>query len=75
MAGNIQQDEAVSEVNKVLGRWDNRKKPLNYLPYQELRNPRLKVESRETEQTHLCLALPGLSLQDPRRFTLDLIRM
>ena len=75
IAGNIQHREAVEEVNKILGQWENRKKPLNYLPYKELRNPRLKVESRETEQTHLCLALPGLSLQDPRRFTLDLMNV
>ena len=75
IAGNIKHDEAVNEVNKVLGKWENRKNRLDYLPYKELRNPRLKVEKRETEQTHLCLALPGLSLQDPRRFTLDLMNV
>ena len=75
LAGNIQQDEAVNEVNKVLGKWENRKKRLDYLPYLELKNPRLKVENKETEQTHLCLALPGVSLQDPRRFTLDLMNV
>jgi predicted Zn-dependent peptidase len=48
---------------------------LDYLPYLELKNPRLKVENKETEQTHLCLALPGVSLQDPRRFTLDLMNV
>jgi len=75
IAGNIQQDEAVDEVNKVLGKWENKKQRLDYLPYLELKNPRLKVENKETEQTHLCLALPGLSLQDPRRFTLDLMNV
>ena len=75
IAGNIQQDEAVNEVKKVLNRWANTKTSLNYLPYQEMRNPRLKVEHRETEQTHLCLVLPGLSLQHPKRFTLDLMNV
>ena len=75
IAGNIQHDEAVNEVNKVLGNWENKKIRLNYLPYLELKNPRLKVENKETEQTHLCLALPGVSLQDPRRFTLDLMNV
>ena len=75
IAGNIQQDEAVDEVNKVLGKWENKKQRLDYLPYLELKNPRLKVENKETEQTHLCLALPGVSLQDPRRFTLDLMNV
>ena len=75
IAGNIQHDEAVNEVNKVLGNWENKKTRLNYLPFLELKNPRLKVENKETEQTHLCLALPGVSLQDPRRFTLDLMNV
>jgi len=75
IAGNIQNEAAVNEINKVLGQWENRKTRLNYLPYRELRNPRLKIENRETEQTHLCLALPGLPLQDPQRFTLDLMNV
>ncbi len=75
IAGDIQQDEVVTEINKILNKWDNKKTRLNYLPYLELKNPRLKVERRETEQTHLCLALPGLSLQHPKRFTLDLMNV
>ncbi len=75
VAGNIQQDEAVNDVNKVLGKWVNGKPRLDYLAYQELKNPRLKIEHRETEQTHLCLALPGLSLQHPKRFILDLMNV
>ena len=27
IAGNIQHDEAVEEVNKILGQWENQKKP------------------------------------------------
>jgi predicted Zn-dependent peptidase len=75
IAGNIQQDEAVNDVSKVLGNWSNGKSRLNFRAYHELRNPRLKVNHRETEQTHLCLALPGLSLQHPQRFTLDLMNV
>ena len=75
IAGNVQHDEAVNEVNKVLGGWENKKPRLNFVPYIETRNPRLKVEKRDTEQTHLCLALPGVSLSDPRRFTIDLLNV
>ena len=75
IAGNVQHDEAVNEVNKVLGGWENKKPRLDYVPYIETRNPRLKVEKRDTEQTHLCLALPGVSLSDPRRFTIDLLNV
>ncbi|MCX6004007.1 MAG: pitrilysin family protein, partial [Chloroflexi bacterium] len=75
IAGNIQQDEVVKAVSDVLGNWANGEQRLNYLNYQEMKNPRLKVEYRDTEQTHLCLALPGLSLQHPKRFTLDLMNV
>jgi predicted Zn-dependent peptidase len=75
VAGNIQQEEVVAEINMILDTWVNGKTRLKYLPYTELINPRLKVERRETEQTHLCLALPGLSLQHPKRFTLDLMNV
>jgi predicted Zn-dependent peptidase len=75
LAGNIEHEQAVNEVNKILGKWENKKARLNYRPYKELKNPRLKVENRETEQTHLCLALPGLSLGHPQRFTLDLMNV
>jgi len=75
IAGNIQQDEAVNEVQKILGKWTNKKTRLDFVPYIENKNPRIKIENRETEQTHLCLALPGLSLQHPQRFTLDLLNV
>ncbi len=75
IAGNIEHEEAVNEVNKILGGWENKKPCLNFLPYVEDKNPRFKVEKRDTEQTHLCLALPGVSLSDPRRFTIDLLNV
>ena len=35
----------------------------------------MKIEKRDTEQAHLCLALPGISLSDPERFSLDLLNV
>ncbi|HEX9896676.1 MAG TPA: pitrilysin family protein [Dehalococcoidales bacterium] len=75
IAGNIQHDQIVEDVRRQFGDWSNRKRGLNYLAYEDKVNPRLKVESRETEQTHLCLALPGISLTHPKRFTLDLLNV
>ncbi|MDO9333178.1 MAG: pitrilysin family protein [Dehalococcoidales bacterium] len=75
IAGNVQHDQIVEEVRKQLGNWSNRKSSLDYPIYEEKMNPRLKVECRETEQTHLCLALPGVSLVHPKRFTLDLLNV
>ena len=75
IAGNISHGEVVEQVEKQFGAWPNRKRCLTYQTYEEKENPRLKVEKRKTEETHLCLALPGLSLIDPSRFTLDLLNV
>lgn len=73
IAGNITHQEAVTAVSQSVAEWSNRQSHLEYSAYQEQPNPRLQVEQRDTEQAHLCLALPGLSLLHPERFALDLL--
>ncbi len=75
LAGNIKHQEAVDMVSQATAGWTNRKPLPKYLPYREQPNPRLLVEKKDTEQAHLCLALPGLSLFDPRRYALDLLNV
>jgi len=75
IAGNIQHEEAVAALSQATGSWKKRKSRPGYLAYEEQPNPRLKVERRDTEQAHLCLALPGLSIIHPKRFTLDLLNV
>ncbi len=74
-AGNIQHEEIVSMVNQALGKWAGRQSRAGYLTYEENPFPRLRIENRELEQVHLCLALPGLSLFHPRRFAADLLNV
>ncbi len=74
-AGNIQHEEIVSMVSQALGKWAGRQSRARYLTYQENPFPRLRIENRELEQVHLCLALPGLSLFHPRRFAADLLNV
>ncbi|HEY41712.1 MAG TPA: insulinase family protein [Dehalococcoidia bacterium] len=73
VAGDIQQEGVVDAVNEVFGGWNGQHQAAGYLAYEEGANPRLRVENRDTEQTHLCLALPGLPLKHPKRYTLDLM--
>jgi predicted Zn-dependent peptidase len=75
IAGNVQHSQIVEDIQKHLGNWTNLKSSLDYPIYEEKMNPRLKIEYRDTEQTHLCLALPGVSLMNPKRFTLDLLNV
>jgi predicted Zn-dependent peptidase len=74
-AGDIQHREMVSMVDKVLGKWTGHKPQAEYLTFKENKFPRLRIENRELEQVHLCLALPGLPLLHPERFAADLLNV
>jgi predicted Zn-dependent peptidase len=75
IAGNINHDEAVNAVKNQLGGWTGPGQAKGFKAYAEKPGRRIKVESREIEQTHLCLALPGLSTFDPRHYTLDIMNV
>jgi len=75
IAGNMQHQEMVAAVSQALSDWTSRQQPSGYSAYEEQPFQRLHVETRDTEQAHLCLALPGLSLLHPKRFTLDLLNV
>jgi len=75
IAGNIQYQEMVTTVSEALGNWINQQPHPGYSAYTEQQAQRLRVETRDTEQAHLCLALPGLSLLHPKRFTLGLLNV
>ncbi|MFC1913381.1 M16 family metallopeptidase [Chloroflexota bacterium] len=75
IAGNVQHEEAIAIVSQALGNWTSRRQRPSYSPYQEKLDRRLQIENRDTEQVHLCLALPGLSLFHPQRFILDLLNV
>lgn len=75
IAGNIQHREMISAVSQMLGGWTGRQPHLGYTAYQPKPAQRLHIEKRKTEQAHLCLAVPGLPLLHPQRFTLDLLNV
>jgi predicted Zn-dependent peptidase len=73
IAGNIQHQEMISAVSQMLGNWSAEQPKSGYTAYEPRQEKRLITEKRKTEQAHLCLALPGLPLLHPQRFTLDLL--
>jgi predicted Zn-dependent peptidase len=73
IAGNVQHPEMTGAVSQMLGSWTSGQSKYGYLAYEPGQARRLKIEKRKTEQAHLCLALPGLPLLHPQRFTLDLL--
>jgi len=75
IAGNIKHEAIVAAVSQALGKWTNQPQPSEYADFQGQLARRFCLETRDIEQAHLCLALPGLSLVHPRRFTLDLLNI
>ena len=75
IAGNIQHQEVITAINQTLGDWTTRRSQSGYIACREQIAQRLIIETRDTEQVHLCLALPGLSLLHPKRFALDLLNI
>jgi predicted Zn-dependent peptidase len=75
VAANIGHQEVVNAVGQVMGGWSRRKRRPGYAALREQPVERMRVETRDIEQAHLCLALPGLSLFHPKRFTLDLLNV
>ncbi|MDO8578131.1 MAG: pitrilysin family protein [Dehalococcoidales bacterium] len=75
VAGNIKHQEAVDLVSEATAGWKTRQARPAFQPYRPQPNPRLRIENKDTEQAHLCLGLPGLSMVDPRRFALDLLNV
>jgi len=75
VAGAGEHGEMVSAIEQALGGWTETKPNPTFSPYKEQKFPKLRIEAKETEQAHLCLALSGLPLLHPKRFTLDLLNV
>ncbi len=73
VAGAIEHDEVVSAIQRWFHDWTARPAPRFSPAPDSQAAPRLKAEYKDTEQAHLCLALPGLPLLHPDRYALDLL--
>ena len=73
VAGNISHDDVVAQVDQLSEGWDPGARS-EWMPYRgEQREPQSRVEYRKTEQAHMSVALPGVSLTHPQRYALDLM--
>jgi predicted Zn-dependent peptidase len=75
IAGGGEHQQMVGAVEQALGGWFNPNPHPTFSPYTERAFSRLRIEPKETEQAHLCLALSGLPLLHPKRFSLDLLNV
>jgi predicted Zn-dependent peptidase len=75
IAGDIKHWEVAAAVRRAVAGWHKGQLPRTYAPFQEKIGLRVLIEKRDTEQTQLCLALPGLSIVHPERFKLDMLNV
>ncbi len=75
IAGDIEHKEVADAVSRAVTGWVGRKPRLDFTPYRGKIGRRVLVEKRDTEQTQLCLAMPGLSISHPERFKLDMLNV
>ena len=73
VAGNVTHEEVVDMLVETTRDW----KPLESLEWEPatdtVEGPLVKVERRRSDQTHLCLGVPGLSLTHPDRYVFGLM--
>ena len=73
VAGNIQNEEVIAQIDSLFKEWTPGELSTNYASNDKQTKSRLRIEPRDNEQTHLCIAVHGFSLFHPQRFALDLL--
>jgi predicted Zn-dependent peptidase len=73
VAGNVQHEAVVAAAERWLGDMPARQPGAWYPAEARNGSPRLAVREKQTEQAHICLAYPSVSLSHPDRFAVDLL--
>ena len=73
VAGNIQHEEAIAQIRPLFDKWSAGELSTGYITDDNQTGPRLRIERKDIQQAHLCLAVHGFSYSHPQRFTLDLL--
>ncbi len=73
VAGNITHDEVLKMVEDSLGKLPAGERPVAPAAKTLDGGPRQHIYFKETEQANLCLAVPALAYNDPRRYILSMM--
>jgi predicted Zn-dependent peptidase len=75
VAGPIEHDDIVTRVRELLDDWSPRPAvSWDPVPPGQV-GPKFLLRSKDTEQAHVCLALPGVSYADRDRYAFDLLNV
>ena len=74
IAGNLSHDKIINYIEILNEDWISSKKDIIYTPFYAFqKRPNINLEYRNTEQSHMVMALPGLSINDLQKYSLDLV--
>jgi len=73
VVGDITHEEVVAAATRLFGDWRAAPIPAWTPSPIPTDTPRVKLETRKTEQTNVCLLTPGLGYGDPDTYTLTLL--
>jgi predicted Zn-dependent peptidase len=73
VAGNIQHEEVMDQIEPVFNKWAAGELATGYMTNDNQTEAKLRIEPKDIEQSHLCLAVHGFSRSHPQRFTIDLL--
>jgi predicted Zn-dependent peptidase len=73
VAGNIQHEEAIAQIEPLFKRWVAGKLAAGYATSDEQTESRLRLEPKDIEQAHICVAVHGFSRSHPQRFVVDML--
>ena len=73
VAGNLTHDGVVREVTRLCGDWPAAESQ-EWTRFDHVQSePQVRLEYRKTEQAHLSIALPGVPVNHPGQYPLDLL--
>jgi len=75
VAGDISHEDVLTAVNGALGDWATSIPKPPFPTDDTQQEPQLRIEPRESEQAHLCLAIRGVPILHPDRFNLDMLNV
>lgn len=73
LAGKFEEKSAIGKVKRYFSKIETKKSKGKSKVIERQSRPNLILESRETDQTHLCLGARGYHIFHPQRYTLELL--
>ena len=73
IAGDIHHEEVLAQIAPLFSKWAAGEFVTGYVTNDNQTQARLRIEPRDIEQAHLCLAVHGFSHSHPQRFAIDLL--